>query len=268
MQFILKVYIFLLFLVDMRVLIIHKDMNCILDKQLSEKFPEHEFFKKWKNIFVKDDLDGVDLILTVGGDGTFLSASHFIDDQLILGVNSDVNNSEGALTQVSLDKLERKLSHFFSGQYKIREYQRERVVIHKPVKKIITEHALNETYLGNQNPHHPSNYLINYNGKIEDQRSSGVLVTTGTGSTAWYKAMGGKKFKRTKSVLKFKIRELFTGRIYNQKIRNGVLNKNEKLVITSKMNHGILAIDSIRTYVIEKGDIIEISLGLPLKAVQ
>ena len=37
-----------------------------------------------------------DLIVVVGGDGTFLKASHFIEgNQIIFGINSDPNNKEG-----------------------------------------------------------------------------------------------------------------------------------------------------------------------------
>lgn len=252
----------------MKILIIHKNPQCVLHKQLSEKFPEHEFTKKWKNILTKNDFNNIDLALSLGGDGTFLSASHFIENQLILGANTDIKNSEGALTSISLKKLERKLSHIFSGKYKIKKYHREKVIIHKTNKKIETEFALNETYIGNKNPHHPSNYKIIHKNKEEKQRSSGILISTGTGSTAWYKAMGGRKFKRTKPILKFKIRELFTGRIYKQKIKNGTINHKDSLIIISKMNHGILSIDSIRNYSLKQDDKIEIKLGMPLKVIQ
>jgi len=44
-----------------------------------------------------------------GRDGTFLSTSHFIKNQKIIGVNQDKNKSEGALTSISLENLKRKL---------------------------------------------------------------------------------------------------------------------------------------------------------------
>ena len=41
----------------------------------------------------------IDLAVTIGGDGTFLEASHFIDDQTpIIGVNSDPSRSVGFLS--------------------------------------------------------------------------------------------------------------------------------------------------------------------------
>ncbi len=122
-------------------------------------------------------------------------------------------------------------------------------------------------YFENINPHHPSNYELIYKNKKENQRSSGVLISTGTGSTAWYKTMRGWRFNKTKKQLRFRIRELFTGRLFKARIKKGKINQNEKLVIVSKINHGIIAIDSIRTYRMHKNDRIEISIGRPLRVI-
>ncbi|MDO8516749.1 MAG: hypothetical protein Q7S33_01370, partial [Nanoarchaeota archaeon] len=132
---------------------------------------------------------------------------------------------------------------------------------------IKTEYPLNECFIGNINPHHPSNYTIKINNQEEKQRSSGILISTGTGSSAWYYAMGGRKFKRTKKQLRFRIREPFTGRLYKVAIKSGKINPNKKLEIISLMHHGFLAIDSIRTYKLSMNDKIEISLGKPLRVV-
>lgn len=48
---------------------------------------------EWKAVLRNDlsqPINDVDLVITVGGDGTLLQASHFMDDMIpILGVNSD-----------------------------------------------------------------------------------------------------------------------------------------------------------------------------------
>jgi NAD+ kinase len=209
-----------------------------------------------------------DLIVSVGGDGTMLSASHFIEEQLTLGVNSNPEKSEGALTSVSLKSLGKKLEKIIEKKFKVKKYTREHVRIFKQSSCIFCEYALNEVYIGNINPHHPSNYTIYFNKKSDTQRSSGILISTGTGSTAWYKAMGCWPFKRTKKQLRFVIREPFSGKIHRIKIRKGKVNNKEKLSIVNQMGHGLLAIDSIRTYRLHPNDRVEISLGLPLNVIQ
>ncbi len=222
----------------------------------------------WKNKLSKERFKKEDIIITLGGDGTFLSASHFLTNQLILGVNTNPQKSEGHLTTANLTNLENKLKQISNKKIRIKEYTRENVKIFKKDMCITTENALNETYFGNLNPHHPSNYEIIYKNKRESQRSSGVLISTGTGSTAWYKAMNGWRYDKTKKQLRFRIRELFTGRIFKAKIKKGKINPQEKLIIISRINHGILAIDSIRTYKIHQGDRIETSIGEPLRVIQ
>jgi hypothetical protein len=245
----------------------------IVTRDKSQKIPielERIINKKivWKNKLVKKDLEDKNLIITIGGDGTFLSASHFIENQIILGINDNPLRSEGYLTTANLKNLDKKLQEIFSGKAKIKNYTREKIKIFKKDRCIITENALNETYFGNVNPHHPSNYEIIYRNKKEFQRSSGVLITTGTGSTAWYKTMGGWKYNKTKEQLRFRIRELFKGRILKPRIKKGKINKEENFTIISKINHGILAIDSIRTHKIHQEDKIEISIGKPLRVIQ
>lgn len=48
---------------------------------------------EWNSVVLNDlsqPVHDVDLVVTVGGDGTLLQASHFIDDSVpVLGVNSD-----------------------------------------------------------------------------------------------------------------------------------------------------------------------------------
>lgn len=50
-------------------------------------------FVEWEPILrdnVSQPIRNVDMVVTVGGDGTLLHASHFVDDSIpLLGVNSD-----------------------------------------------------------------------------------------------------------------------------------------------------------------------------------
>jgi len=151
---------------------------------------------------------------------------------------------------------------------KIKNYTREKVIIHQKDKKVETESALNETFFGNINPHHTTNYEIEYNSKKENQRSSGIVISTGTGSTAWYKTAGGFPFGRERQQLRFRIRELYKGKLHKPTIKKGKIKQNNKIIITSCMNHAIVAIDSIRTHSLHKGDKVEISIGKPLKVIQ
>lgn len=251
----------------MKILIVHRDKT-FDESSIKKAFPNLKIEKIWKNIVSKNHLKGIDFVISIGGDGTFLSAAHYIDETPILGVNSDTKRSEGALTTIDTSKLLIKIKQILENKVKIKEYTREKIVISQKNKKIETENALNETFFGNINPHHTTNYEIEYNNKKESQRSSGIVISTGTGSTAWYHAAGGFSFGKTRKQLRFRIRELFKGKLHKPTIKKGKIKKENKITITSCMNHAIVAIDSIRTYYLHKGDKVEISIGKPLRVIQ
>jgi len=251
----------------MKILIVHRDKK-FNENFIKNKFPNLEIHKIWKNKISKKHTENKDIIISIGGDGTFLSASHYAENIPILSVNSDKTRSEGALTTIDLSELNSKILDIINNKIKIKEYTREKIIIHKKNKCTETENALNETFFGNINPHHTTNYEIIYKNKNENQRSSGIVISTGTGSTAWYQTAGGYPFNREKKQLKFKIRELYKRKLHKPTIKKGKINLNEKLIIISKMNHAIVAIDSIRTYKLSKNNKVEISIGKPLKVIQ
>ncbi|MEM4330592.1 MAG: NAD(+)/NADH kinase [Candidatus Pacearchaeota archaeon] len=215
----------------------------------------------------KEDVKKADLIITIGGDGTFLSASHFSDNTPILGINRNPSESECFLCNKKLENFERVFKKILNKEYKIKDYTRVDVRIKKEKKEFVLEKALNETFFGNINPHHTSKYEILYRNKKDIQKSSGVIITTGAGSTAWYKSLGEKSFSPLKKELRFVVRELYKGRLQKPNIKKGKIKEKEKLILVSKMNHGIISIDSIRTYKVGYNDKVILKVGIPLKVV-
>lgn len=71
---------------------VHKEAIDLCQKILQQKSVD------WQPIFRNDlsqPIRNVDLVVTVGGDGTLLQASHFMDDTVpVIGVNSDPTQAE------------------------------------------------------------------------------------------------------------------------------------------------------------------------------
>ena len=109
-----------------------------------------------KNIFKNEDL-----IITVGGDGTFVKAANLIENSLILGINSNPKKSEGALTSILISESD-KLKEILEGKYKIILRQRAKVFLNE---KQIDEHAINEVYIGAASQFHTSRYELEFKGK-------------------------------------------------------------------------------------------------------
>lgn len=185
-----------------------------------------------------------DLIIAVGGDGTFLRASHFIFDKtLILGVNSDPKYKEGFFMSTSKNDFEKKFKKLLTGNYKIKKLQRLEAYINN---KKIPELALNEFYIASEKPYHTARYFLIVKGKKERQKSSGILISTPAGSNAWIKSAGGKILSLESNKFEYLVREPYCGRISAKySFVNGILNKNEKIEITFEMGNGILITDSL-----------------------
>lgn len=71
---------------------------------------------EWKAVprnNLSQPINEVDLVVTVGGDGTLLQASHFMDDKIpVLGVNSDPTRIDEVCTHVVLVLI---LKHCFQS---------------------------------------------------------------------------------------------------------------------------------------------------------
>jgi len=210
------------------------------------------------NDLKESDFEGVDLVISLGGDGTFVRAANFIRDQTILGINSDPETSEGALKSLFPNEVE-KLNDILDGKHKIIIRERARVLLNG---KEIRELVVNAVFVGAASQFHASRYIVNFKGQKEEHRSSGILVSTGTGSTGWFKSAGGKVFGYDEKKLKFIIREPYVGnRVYCPKLLSGEICSGEDMEIISTRDYGgVLAVDDT-VYVLNKGDSIKVEIS-------
>src|SRR3989338_10688125 len=126
-----------------KIIILLKDGLEIDTKSLSkiqEIFSKSETKTIAFNEVKKSDLIEADLIITLGGDGTFVKAANLIEDSFILGINAEPDNSEGALMEIHLEEVD-KLREIVKGNFE--EILRQRVKV-KLNGKALDEHAINE----------------------------------------------------------------------------------------------------------------------------
>ena len=123
-----------------------------------------------------------DLIIAVGGDGTFLRAAQFVDNELMLGVNADIKSKEGFFMSSGKSDFESILKKILRNEINIKKFPRLEACINS--KKIATL-ALNEFFIGPKKAYHAAKYIIKLGSKKERQKSSGILVSTPAGSYAW-----------------------------------------------------------------------------------
>ncbi|MBI2135493.1 NAD(+)/NADH kinase [Candidatus Woesearchaeota archaeon] len=199
-----------------------------------------------------------DLIITVGGDGTFLGAAHYIKDTPVLAVSPDELKHEGFFARANRYNFEAKLKKILARKYKILSLQRLCAKINNhPV-----EHSLNEIYAGKRKAYLLSKYTIKVGNKSEYQKSSGVLIGTAAGSNAWIKACNGKILPLNSKKFQFIVREPFPGKFLKYKMLKKILKPNEVITLISKMKRGVVVADSVgKEYGFSNGDLLTVSVS-------
>lgn len=231
----------------------------VTEKSLHSKKADYILCNR-KSLNSADFLDA-EIAIAVGGDGTFLRTSHFINDKtLIFGMNSDPANKEGFYMGSNMYDFNRKLELILKRKFRIKKLMRLEAFINR---KKINEPALNEYYFGSSKPYLTSRYTIEINGEKERQRSSGVLIATPTGSEAWLKASAGIKIKQVQDNFAYSVREPYERKILsNYKLRGGILEPKSEIKIKSEMEDGILVADSLsKEYAFKYGDSITIGIS-------
>lgn len=204
-------------------------------------------------------LNRYDLILTVGGDGTFLRSAHWVKNQLIMGINSSPNLSVGALCSVTINDFEKKLTAILAGKFSVRQVTRIQIRVNG---KILPVEAVNDILFTNNSPAATSRYYIHHKGQHEEHKSSGIWIASASGSTAVISALGGTKMKPTEKRFQFVVREPYQGIYHPYHIKRGILSEDQKLKITSKMIRSRLYIDGpTRFFNLHYGDEVEFTLS-------
>jgi NAD+ kinase len=202
------------------------------------------------------DVRRYDLVLTIGGDGTFLQASHAIKDHLVVGINSSPTRSIGALCGLDADTFIKRLDDILKGQYTLKVYPRMQIKVNG---SILPQLALNDVLLTNKCPAETSRYIIKWGAKEEDQKSSGVWVSTAAGSSAAISVAGGKSMSSHLEKIQFAVREPYPyPKQKEYKLLSAMINKGKSVSFINKMIAGCLYIDGgYATHNLHFGDEIE-----------
>lgn len=131
--------------------------------------------------------DGLDLLVSLGGDGTMLRALDLVAAAgvPVLGVNF---GQLGYLTEVEPDAVRPALERFFAGDHAIEERMMLAVRLDAPSGSVDVDatHALNEAVLEKSAMGHTVRLDVTIDGNFfTPYAADGLIVATATGSTAY-----------------------------------------------------------------------------------
>ncbi len=220
------------------------------------------------------DLGDVDAVVTVGGDGTLLEASHHInaEDVPILGLKSSPM-SVGHLCSFSEEQIVDMVDQLANNKLKVTPLTRLQAEVHFTSNggRLSTGPVLNDFLYTNANPAGTSRYRLRVGDITEDHKSSGLWLSTAAGSTAAISAAGGKVMDLNDTHSQYWVRELYTAPgAVKAKLTHGLVDLNKKPIsIENHCDRAILALDGRRSSIeLTYGDLVNFSKAKPLRVLR
>jgi NAD kinase len=198
-----------------------------------------------------------DIVVTVGQDGLVVNTAKYLKGQPIVAVNPDPKRYDGILLPFQAHEARAGVLRIFEEKADYHHITMAQVRLNDGQSLA----AFNDFLVG-QRTHVSARYSLHWKGRSEEQSSSGVLVSTGAGSTGWLSSMQnmawsvasllnpGKRHGRLLEEaaplrlswddprLVFVVREPFRTRITGITLTAGLLDPSEELRIESHMPEG------------------------------
>lgn len=159
----------------------------MIDSQCASLLPNHRV----NSLHIERLPERCDLVIAVGGDGTFLTAARACADfeTPVVGVNL---GRLGFLVDISPDALSSKLDAILNGHYQTEQRPLLQAAIIREGEVIHRQTAVNEVVVHRWVTPSMIEIVTRIDGKfLNNQRSDGLIIATPTGSTAYSLSAGG-----------------------------------------------------------------------------
>jgi NAD kinase len=200
-----------------------------------------------------------DVVVVLGQDGLVANTAKYVGCQPIVAVNPEPTRCDGILLPFQVGEAKTAIAKIIDGTAAIREITLAEVQLSDSQRLL----AFNDFFIGARS-HISAQYRIEQNKRSEIQSSSGVLVSTGAGSTGWMSSVfnmaaglakfcGGTSGRAVRLPwedrhLLYVVREPFVSRRSQASIVAGMLEPEEELVLESLMpTAGVIFSDGIES---------------------
>lgn len=200
-----------------------------------------------------------DLIVSVGGDGTFLVAAHTIHGTPILGVNSDPARSEAVFCAANARSFPRLIRQALAGGLPRLRLRRLALTLNgKPLRP----RAVNDVLIAHDDPATMTRYRLRIGRREEAHKSSGIWVATAAGSSSAVQAAGGVRMPWGSTKFQYRPRELYRGRLSRYRLTGGILPPTGRVRLTWLMRRGSAFVDGPHLRVpLRFADVLEVRLA-------
>jgi NAD kinase len=202
-----------------------------------------------------------DIVVALGQDGVVANTMKYLDGHPLIGLNPDAKRYDGILLPFVAGDLPALLPEVAAGKRPFKAVTMARASLANG--QVL--HAVNDLFIGARS-HTSAIYEIAAGEQKETQSSSGLIVSTGLGSTAWFKSIvtGSLAIAGTLSgpaatdvyqplawdsnELRFAVREPFPSKTSQVGLVYGTLTRSEQLRVRSLMpENGVIFSDGIES---------------------
>jgi hypothetical protein len=210
-----------------------------------------------------------DIVVALGQDGLVANTLKYLSGQPLVGVNPDPKRWDGQLLPFQVPELDKVMREVLRGGRKKRSVTMAEATLNTGLSLC----AVNDLFIGMKS-HGSARYEIALGKQSENHSSSGVIVSTGLGSTGWFKSLmtgaagvavsAGKvpktlldwppkmPFSWESNFLYFTVREPFPSNTTGTSLVFGKVTAEQPLVIESRMGeNGVIFSDGIEQDFIE-----------------
>ncbi len=198
-----------------------------------------------------------DIVVVIGQDGLVANTLKYLNSHPVIAINPDPKRYDGKLLPFQLENLDAVAMRTLNKDVNIKTITFAEASTNDGQQLL----AVNDLFIGPKT-HTSARYSLKWAGKQEIQSSSGIIVSTGFGSTGWFQsilagAMGvsGKTqhelspgFPWDTARLQFAVREPFPSKTSGANIVFGAITEKHSLSIESRMpENGVIFSDGIET---------------------
>ena len=210
-----------------------------------------------------------DVVVVVGQDGLVANTLKYLNGQPVIAINPDPERWDGKLLPFEIGQLHDVVLGSMSNKREQKSITFAEAAINDGQVLL----AVNDIFIGPKS-HTSARYKIEWQGSMEVQSSSGIIVSTGFGSTGWFQsvlagAMGvmgagqhphRKGFSWSEKRLQFAVREPFPSNATGTDIVYGEITNGSALTLESYMpENGVIFSDGI------EDDYIQFNSGTTLR---
>jgi NAD kinase len=203
------------------------------------------------------------LVVVIGPDGLVANTAKYVGDLPIVAVNPDPARNDGVLLPFTIRAAGNAVRRVLDRKQKVREITLAEVNTNDGQRML----AFNDFFVGCSS-HVSARYTLEANSQIESQSSSGVLISTGAGSTGWLSSLfnmtagfcrfaGERPPEQVKLQwedrrLMWAVREPFRSKHSSADLVAGILDDRSELVVGSQMPvSGVIFSDGIESDFLE-----------------